>query len=112
MQFSKRQQLQQNLESSSVTNSSGSNTTTTTTSGTGYQGASGRQRPSSLKKRGGKGGNTLSTPTVFSGLYRVFFKMDDEHTEADKKINNPNLSSTTESKDPHKNVHIKALKNW
>ena len=105
MQFSKRQQ-QQNLESSSYAK------TTTATSGTGYQGSSGRQRTSSLKKRGGKSGSAHSIPTIFSGLYRVFFKMDEEHTDAARKVNNPNLSSTTEAKNTHKNLHIKALKTW
>lgn len=44
----------------------------------GYQGASSGQS-SSNKKRGGKGGNThnQTAPNVFSGLYRVFFKMDE-----------------------------------
>ena len=107
MQFSKRQQ-QQNLESSS----SYAAKTTIATSGTGYQGSSGRQRTSSLKKRGGKSGSAHSIPTVFSGLYRVFFKMDEEHTDAARKVNPPNLSSTAEAKNTHKNLHIKALKTW
>lgn len=56
---------QQNLESSSST----------------YGGPSGR--PSSLKKRGGKGSTNQSNPTILSGLYRVFFKTDDHFQAQD-----------------------------
>ena len=48
----------------------------------GYAGAA-SGRPSSTKKRGGKGGSThQSAQNVFFGLYRVYFKMDGAGADA------------------------------